>query len=314
MDTLLTTSPKEASEVIKNGGVVAFPTETVYGLGADVFNECAIKKIFEAKNRPADNPLIVHISSIEQVQLLAKEVTHSAKLLIEKFFPGPLTVVLPKADAVPSLVSAGLDTVGIRMPRHPTAQEFLTLCETPVCAPSANLSGRPSPTDWKAVYEDLNGRIDCILQGDVTEIGLESTVVDCTSSDPILLRLGAISFEELREVIPCLRTYEPLEGEPVRSPGLRHKHYAPMGSVFIVSDPRQIEEQLEPTAYIGLHEPVGDFHIKKICSSVQEYAHELYAFFRQCDRLGIRKIFCEKVSDVGIGAALMDRLKRASEK
>ncbi|RMF99342.1 MAG: threonylcarbamoyl-AMP synthase, partial [Acidobacteria bacterium] len=288
MDTLLTRSPKEASEVIRSGGVVAFPTETVYGLGADVFNESAIKKIFEAKNRPADNPLIVHISSTEQVQLLAKEVTHSAKLLIEKFFPGPLTVVLPKADAVPSLVSAGLDTVGIRMPRHPIAQEFLTLCEAPVCAPSANLSGRPSPTDWKAVYEDLNGRIDCILQGDVTEIGLESTVVDCTSLDPILLRLGAISFEELIEIIPCLRTYKPLEGEPVRSPGLRHRHYAPMGSVFIVSDPRKIEPQPDPIAYIGLHEPAGDFHIKKICSSVQEYAHELYAFFRQCDRLGIR--------------------------
>jgi L-threonylcarbamoyladenylate synthase len=177
-ETSLTTSPIEAARFIADGGIVAFPTETVYGLGANVFDAAAIAKIFEAKQRPADNPLIAHISSIDQITELASEISDSAKRLIEHFFPGPLTVVLKKSVNVPDMATAGLDSIGIRMPRSDLAREFLTACGTPVVAPSANLSGRPSPTTWQAVYEDLNGRIDCILQGEPTEIGLESTVVD----------------------------------------------------------------------------------------------------------------------------------------
>src|SRR5205085_2464416 len=161
---------------IKRSGVVAFPTETVYGLGANVFDETAITKIFEAKRRPADNPLIAHVSSIEQIGLLAAEITPKARQLISAFFPGPLTIVLKKTDAVPTIATAGLDTIGVRMPLNDLARRFIEACGMPLVAPSANLSGRPSPTTWQAVLEDLDGRIDCILQGDATEIGLESTV------------------------------------------------------------------------------------------------------------------------------------------
>ncbi len=202
MRTVLTRSAAEAAQVIKKGGLAAFPTETVYGLGADVFNEAALGNIFAAKDRPADNPLIVHIASLEQIGLLTSAVTASAEKFIAAFFPGPLTLVLPKSGNVSSLATAGLDSVGIRMPGNRLAQEFLRLCATPVAAPSANLSGRPSPTTWQAVFEDLDGRIDCILQDEETEVGLESTVVDCTGEVPQVLRSGAVTLEQLREVVP----------------------------------------------------------------------------------------------------------------
>ena len=202
MRTLLTGSPEEAARFIKGGGVVAFPTETVYGLGADAYNEHAVRKIFEAKRRPADNPLIAHVAAREQLADLTLEVPHAAEHLIETFFPGPLTLVLKKSDRVPLIATAGLDTVGVRMPASPLAHEFLTLCGTPVVAPSANISGRPSPTTWQAVFEDLDGRIDCILQGGPTDIGLESTVVDCTTKPPLVLRFGSVPLEELRGVVP----------------------------------------------------------------------------------------------------------------
>src|SRR5215212_5653937 len=165
VETKFTDSPAEAAEFIRNGCIATFPTETVYGLGADVFNEVAIEKIFEAKRRPPDNPLIAHISSSKQIEELAAEVTESAAKLIRRFFPGPLTVVLRKRTQVPSIATAGLDSIGIRMPRNELARRFLKECDRPVVAPSANISGRPSPTTWQAVFEDLNGRIDCILKG-----------------------------------------------------------------------------------------------------------------------------------------------------
>ncbi len=315
MQTYLTRSPEKASEFIKKGGLVAFPTETVYGLGANIFNKEAIQLIFEAKRRPVDNPLIAHIGFREQISLLASRITSTALLLIEKFFPGPLTVVLPKTDEVPLVASAGLDTIGIRMPRHELALRFLQLCQVPVCAPSANLSGKPSPTNWEAVYEDLNNRIDCILQGEVTDIGLESTVVDCTSDEALVLRLGAVSLEDLKKVLPDIRVYSPKSNEPIRSPGLRHRHYAPEASVFLINSLEEAEiEKKCKKAFIGLHEPKGDFLMKKVCSSVEEYARELYAFLRECDRLKVEKVFCEVVPETGIGAALMDRIRRASAK
>ena len=174
--TLVTNSPTEAAEFVKNGGIVAFPTETVYGLGANVFDARAVAKIFEAKRRPADNPLIAHVASEEQIRELVSDIGRNARKFIDRFFPGALTLVLPKSDRVPMIATAGLDTIGVRMPRHELARRFLEACEVPVVAPSANLSGKPSPTTWQAVLEDLDGRIDCILQGEATEIGLESTV------------------------------------------------------------------------------------------------------------------------------------------
>jgi L-threonylcarbamoyladenylate synthase len=311
--TVVTDSPAEAAEFIRSGGVVAFPTETVYGLGGDVFDESAIRTIFEAKQRPADNPLIVHIYELNQINDLASTVSNDAKRLIEHFFPGPLTVVLRKADRVPLIATAGLDSVGIRMPRYPLAKTFLTACRTPVAAPSANLSGRPSTTTWRAVYEDLDGRVDCILKGDATEIGLESTVVDCTGEIPILLRPGSVSIDELRQVIPSVIQVSASDTQAARSPGMRHKHYSPLAVVELI-EPGEAVEHLASSAYIGLDTRVEAFAVKKVCRDVDEYARQLFEFFRECDRRAVKTIYCETVSPVGIGAALMDRLRRASER
>ncbi len=311
MQTVLTKSPILAAEFIKQGGIVAFPTETVYGLGANVFDENAVAKIFEAKQRPNDNPLIAHVGNIAQIKDLTEKITPCAEKFIEAFFPAPLTLVLPKSARVPLIATANLDTIGVRMPQNELAQEFLKICDTPVVAPSANLSGRPSPTTWQAVFEDLNGRIDCILQGKMTKIGLESTVVDCTSEIPMVLRSGAVSLEDLREIVPETGIYQIKNDEIVRSPGLKHKHYAPKAKVVLITNYKlQITNS---SAFIGLNKPQGKFDLMKICSSVKDYAHEVFAFFRKCDAQKIETIYCEIVEEKGIGTALMDRLRRAAE-
>jgi len=311
MKTILTTSVIEAAEFIRRGGAVAFPTETVYGLGANVFDAKAIEKIFVAKRRPNDNPLIAHVGSLKQIELLVSEITTNAQKFINAFFPAPLTLVLPKAETVPFIATANLETIGVRMPRNDLALEFLQACNVPLVAPSANLSGRPSPTNWQAVYEDLDGRIDCILQGEATEIGLESTVVDCTSNIPLVLRAGAISLEDLQLIVPETLIYRISTNESPKSPGLKHRHYSPHANVVLISDLRfQISER---SAFIGLNEPVGEFDLIKLCQSIEDYAHELFQFFRECDRRQIETIYCETVRENGIGLAIMDRLKRASE-
>ncbi len=312
MKTVLTTSPEEAAEFIKRGGVVAFPTETVYGLGANVFDEAAVGGIFKAKRRPADNPLIAHIAEIGQIERLTTGVSEHAQAFIDAFFPGPLTIVLPKSANVPMIATGGLDTIGVRMPRFAVAHEFLASCGVPVVAPSANLSGRPSPTTWQAVAEDLDGRIDCILVGDSTEIGLESTVVDCTGDTPLLLRAGAVSLAQLQAVVPETRGYTPLDNEQPRSPGLKHKHYSPSAQVVLLSGDAEADADIR-SAYIGLLRRGVGFGLVRICGSVEEYAHSVFEFFRECDRQGIKAIFCESVDERGIGAALMDRLRRAAE-
>ncbi len=313
MKTVLTESPTEAAEFIKSGGIVAFPTETVYGLGADVFDAAAIAKIFAAKRRPNDNPLIAHVGSLEQIKLLVSEVTPSAEKFIAAFFPAPLTLVLPKAARVPLLATANLETIGVRMPRSELAREFLTACETPIVAPSANLSGKPSPTTWQAVFEDLDGVIDCILKGAMTEIGLESTVVDCTANAPLVLRSGAISLRDLQRIVPETRNYQAGNDETPKSPGLKHRHYSPTARVVLIPDSRFQISDSRSSAFIGLNEPHQPFDSVKICASVDEYAHEVFAFFRECDRRNIKTIYCETVADAGIGAALTDRLKRAAQ-
>jgi L-threonylcarbamoyladenylate synthase len=311
VQTKVTNDAEEAAGFIKNGGIVAFPTETVYGLGAAVFDERALARIFEAKRRPADNPLIAHIAGLEQIPLLAAEITLTAQRLIDEFFPGPLTIVMNKTAAVPVIATAGLDTIGIRMPRYPLAHEFLMACGTPVAAPSANLSGKPSPTTWQAVAEDLDGRIDCILQGDATEIGLESTVVDCTSEVPIVLRSGSVSLEQLVAVVPSTRQAEKGELNEIRSPGMKHQHYSPHARVVIVDEGQQFEAGPN-SAYIGITRPPIRLERELICSDVDSYAHSLFEFFRECDRNGITTIYCESVEQQGIGAALMDRIRRAA--
>ena len=317
MKTILTKSAAEAAKFIRGGKLAAFPTETVYGLGADIFNETALEKIFQAKGRPSDNPLIVHLGNIDQIELLVSAITPNGGKFIEKFFPGPLTLVLPKAKKISPLATAGLDTIGVRMPGSKLALEFLRLCETPVAAPSANLSGRPSPTTWQAVFEDLDGRIDCILQplkGDETEVGLESTVVDCTGDVPLVLRSGAVTLEQLREIVTETQMNLADVTGAARSPGLKHKHYSPRAKVILVNDLFEADAN-EKSAFIGQgHPEITGFGLAQNCQSVTEYAHNIFEFFRECDRREIATIFCEKVAAEGLGLALMDRLERAAQK
>ena len=313
MITRLTRSPRIAAQFIRRGEVVAFPTETVYGLGADVFNEAAIKLIFTAKGRPTDNPLIAHIAAVEQIELLARDIPPAAIKLVEAFFPGPLTIVLPKRDRVPLIATAGLETIGVRFPRHPLAGEFILACQTPLVAPSANLSGRPSPTTWQAVKSDLDGRISCILQGAQTEVGLESTVVDGTGAHPVLLRAGGVTLEQLRAVIPETRLASAEDKSAPRSPGLKYRHYAPQAQVHLITHPGRIARPDE-AGYIGLDEPGQRFRLARRCRDLAEYARELFQFFRECDAAGVRDIYCQQVDEEGLGLALMDRVRRAAHR
>jgi L-threonylcarbamoyladenylate synthase len=312
VDTRLTDSPEDAAAYIRRGQIVAFPTETVYGLGADAFDADAVQQIFAAKGRPADNPLIVHIADHAQVNRLATSVPEAARVLMDRFFPGPLTLILPRHSDVPHVVTARLDTIGVRMPDHPVAQRFLAACGTPVAAPSANRSGRPSPTTWTAVHDDLGGRIPCILQGGRTRTGLESTVVDCTTCPPVVLRPGAISLDALRAVVPGVQGSAADGDAPPRSPGTKHRHYAPSARVCLVESPSDAVP--DPAhAYIGLEAPPlqNAFGRVRVCPSVDAYAHALFHFFRQSEVAGCTTIYCQAVPDAGLGQALMDRLHRA---
>ncbi len=315
-ETIITTSPEEAAAFIKSGGIVAFGTETVYGLGANVFDKVAIAKIFVAKQRPPDNPLIAHISDLRQLAELVTEITESAQKFIDAFFPGPLTIVLKKQDRIPMNATAGLDTIGVRMPILDSARQFLRSCEVPIVAPSANISGRPSPTTWQAVLEDLDGRIDCILRGEPTAIGLESTVVDCSGYTPVLLRAGSITLDQLISVVPETIGISELEGEAPKSPGIKHRHYSPQAKVILIDNVFAFDRHDlngPANAFIGLTTPPAFFRLARLCDSIEEYAHDVFEFFRECDRSEIETIYCEMVDETGLGVALTDRLRRASK-
>ncbi|MDX2127662.1 MAG: L-threonylcarbamoyladenylate synthase [Chloroherpetonaceae bacterium] len=317
METKLTRSPKVAAQFISKNELVAFPTETVFGLGANLFEPRAVEKIFLVKGRPSDNPLIAHFSHFSELDLLVKKITPSAEKLIEQFFPGPLTIVLPKSKYVPDVVSAGLPTIGIRMPSNPLAHDFLKECGVAIAAPSANLSGKPSATTWEAALKDLNGKISCILKGEPTLHGLESTIIDCSTHTPLLLRSGAISLEELQHVVSDIQIYKPSKTEAPKSPGMKYRHYAPNARIILVHDTSEIQP-LSNSAYIGLHDFNSDFGLiglmaKRICNNQKEYASSLFHFFRECDELGVKTIYCERISSNGIGLALMDRLEKAAK-
>ena len=314
MQTLITDSPREAADFINRGEIVAFPTETVYGLGADISNDEAVQRIFRAKGRPGDNPLIVHVYSPQEVEKVATSIPETARKLMDRFFPGPLTLVLCRQSQISPLVTAGLPTVGIRCPQHPVARAFLRECRHPVAAPSANLSGKPSSTDWESVYEDLNGKINCILRGEQSAIGLESTIVNCTTEPPRLLRAGAIGLDELRAVVPDLLGPAAIEehAQP-KSPGLKYPHYAPSAKIRLCGEGHGRCEGGEKTAWIGLSHPPEDAAVTCRCADAGEYAHRLFRFFRECDREKIGIIFCEMPPPEGIGQALCDRLQRAAE-
>lgn len=311
--TVVLRAPTRAADLVRAGQLVAFPTETVYGLGALAQDAAAIGRLFRAKGRPSDNPLIVHIADREQLPTVVRRVPAAAAALMAAFWPGPLTLVLPRARAIPDAVTAGLDSVGVRLPNHPVALAFLRAVAAPVAAPSANRSGRPSPTRWQDVLADLDGRIAGVLRGAPSQVGLESTVVDCRGRTPVVLRPGAITLEQLRTVVAGVRPYAPRAGGAARSPGLRHRHYAPNAQVVLVDDLRRVSADATAGG-IGRRAPVAPEQFGRIrtCRSVAAYARAVFAFFRACDAAGLRTVYCERVPDAGLGAALMDRLRRAA--
>ncbi len=312
MLTELTDDPELAAEFILKGELAAFPTETVYGLGADACNPTAVARIFEAKGRPNDNPLIVHIVDPAHLRFVVRELPSHAVRLLNAFVPGPLTLVLPRYRAIPDIVTAGLDTVGVRFPSDPVARAFLRACGRPVAAPSANRSGRPSPTTWQAVISELDGLIPCILKGGQSQVGLESTVVDCSQDEPLVLRAGAVTLEQLQAEVPSTRLLSDHTGS-ARAPGMKYRHYSPCAHVVLIDDLKGVE-LTGKCAYIGLADTDLPFQRVVICQDLDEYARKLFEFFRQCDLEQIGQIFCQKVEEKGLGLALMDRLRRAASK
>lgn len=337
------TGLKEAAAALAEGGVVAFPTETVYGLGADARNTDAVQRIFEAKGRPSDNPLIVHLAHAEDVYELIRSANDIEKTLMSAFWPGPLTLVLPlKEGAVSPLVTAGLDTVAVRVPSHDLARRLIDASGCPLAAPSANRSGRPSPTHAMHVMEDLNGRIDGVLDGGPTGVGLESTVVRVTDGKIHILRPGGVTMEQLKhtlgEAADIIASQPPAHAEvgagqqaeeAPRSPGMKYAHYAPQGEMLLVTGNFEkmaaaAQEQLararsqgRRAAVLSCQEHAAMYEADAVLEygsrqSPETAAHKLYSLLRQCDELGIDFIVAEGYPETGIGAALMNRLRKAA--
>lgn len=326
-----TQSVAQAAAYIRAGEVVAFPTETVYGLGADALNAQAVHRIFEAKGRPADNPLIVHIAALDQLDALVTDVPEAAWRLIEAFWPGPMTLILPKRDCIPDVVSAGLSTVGIRFPSHPVAQELIRRSGCPIAAPSANRSGRPSPTRASHVLEDMQGRIPMILDGGPCAVGLESSVIDVTGGTPVVLRPGGVTPEMVARAAGGVRVDEhvmkPLEaGETARSPGMKYRHYAPKAEMTIFTGApdavsRAIRSRYDAAprgaAILSLEEHVAGYGARRVfslgsLSHAQEAAGALFDLLREMDALGVERIYAEALDPHGIGLAVMNRMGRAA--
>ena len=305
----------QAAEIIRSGGLVSFPTETVYGLGADALNAQAVTKIYAAKGRPSDNPLILHVSNHEQAESLVY-MNDVADNLAHEFWPAPLTLVLPARDVIPLKTRGGLGTAAIRMPDNPIALALIEASRTPIAAPSANISGRPSPTDFESVYHDMNGRIDMILDGGSCDIGIESTVIDVTNPEKILLlRPGGMSIEAIENVIN-MHLESPDEHSRRKSPGTRYRHYAPNIPVKVWRrghDEHFPDCDCDSAGYMGLHEPEYECAEKIIFDDIKNYTRGLFAGFRRFEREGLSCIIAEWPDDYsGTGAGLQDRIRRAS--
>lgn len=318
---------KVAAKFIREGKLVAFPTETVYGLGANALNSKAVKRIFEAKGRPADNPLIVHIADFNQVHELAREVPPEVELLAKHFWPGPLTVVLPKRENVPRITTGGLDTVAIRMPAHEIALGLIRASKRPIAAPSANISGKPSPTLAEHVIDDFYGRIECIIDGGETKIGVESTVLDLTTKPPTLLRPGGLPMEEIERVIGKIKIHPAVKGKEVnlaKAPGMKYKHYAPNAQVIVIEGVREkvkgkIMELLVEYKKQGIKVGImatGDFYeadaYVNLGNSEEEIARNLFKALRELDKSGVDIILAEGIEEKGLGLAVMNRLRKAA--
>ena len=315
-------SIRRAAALLRAGELVAFPTETVYGLGADALNGEAAARIFAAKGRPADNPLIVHIAGESGLAgLIAGEPCACARKLMRAFWPGPMTLIFPKSPRVPREVTAGLDTVAVRMPSHPVARALIRAAQTPIAAPSANRSGRPSPTTAAHVLEDMEGRIPLILDGGPCEVGLESTVVDVTGARPRILRPGGVTLEMLEGVVGDVDVDEGVlhqlqAGSQARSPGMKYKHYAPKGEVTIVTGPRAAQEIARlydaadgRAAILAFSQ--ADYGARRVYR-LKNAPGELFAALRQLDEDGMETIYAEDVPTAGVGLAVMNRLMRAA--
>ena len=326
----------EAAAVLKSGGLVAFPTETVYGLGGNALDEDAARKIYAAKGRPSDNPLIAHISCAAELAPLVREIPEAGRKLMEAFWPGPLTMIFPKSSKVPYGTTGGLDTVAVRMPDDPVASRLIALAGVPVAAPSANTSGRPSPTTADHVWQDLNGRIDMIIDGGPVGIGVESTIVDVSSPVPSVLRPGAITMEMLREVLGEVAVDPAILGpmkEDVKpkAPGMKYRHYAPKAELTLVETTGPVESMVEKVKELAHEKLVRGCQVGIICTdesrscyaegtvrsigareSQESVAHNLYAVLREFDDLKVEYIFSESFSEDHLGQAIMNRLSKAA--
>ncbi len=337
---------KRGGDILKKGGLVAFPTETVYGLGGNAFDPEAAAAIYRAKGRPSDNPLIVHIYRMEDLEQVASAVSEKAYLLAERFWPGPMTMILPKAKAVPLQTTGGLETVAVRMPSDPVAAALIRFAGGFVAAPSANISGRPSPTKARYVVEDMDGRIDMILDGGENEIGLESTIVDLTVDPPQILRPGFITARMLADVLGEDVGMDPgMLGKDAslrpKAPGMKYRHYAPRGEMFLVDGPdpgviadciagRALQD-LEQGEKVGLlvgssvARALNEAEVPRSAESgrvllrviedegdQKEIAHRLYAILREFDDENVTRIYAEKFPEEGLGAAVNNRMKKAA--
>ena len=299
-----------AAETIRRGGLVVFPTETVYGLGANTFDPAAVAKIYGAKNRPADNPLISHICSLDQVEELARDVPDMAWKLAERFWGGPLTMILKRRETVPDIVSAGLDTVSIRFPSHSVAYELIGRSGVPIAAPSANLSGSPSPTAARHAIDDMNGRVDVIIDGGDSLIGVESTVVDMTCGVPTVLRPGAVTAEDIASVTGrCV--YGGDYANAPKCPGMKYTHYSPRAEVWAVTDMSKAPED-ENSVIITYGEGGFDRPAYNAGDTVKDYAAKLFYFLRRADEDGFGTVYARLPEEKGIGIAVRNRLLKAA--
>lgn len=318
---------EEAAKLLKEGETVAFPTETVYGLGADATCDKAVDKIFTAKGRPSDNPLIIHIGSKEAVEKIAEDIPPSARALIDQFWPGPLTLVLKKRPGISEKVTAGLETVAVRMPSHPIALELLKTVDLPIAAPSANLSGKPSPTLAKHVWADLDGRISGIVDGGPTGVGVESTVLDCTEETPLILRPGGVTKEQIEDVVGEVRVDKALliSGQAPKSPGMKYTHYAPNAPLYIVQGScdflqKKADEWRGKSKRVGIlttteNESFYQANVVLACGSrndLSTVATHLYEVLRSFNEHDVDIILSESFPEEGVGQAVMNRLMKAA--
>ncbi len=312
-----------AADILAAGGLVAFPTETVYGLGANALDAEAVGKVYAAKGRPSDNPMIVHISSKDDLLALTPEVTADMQLLMEHFWPGPMTMIVPRLSLIPDTTTGGLDTVGIRMPDHPVALSLISAAQCPVAAPSANLSGKPSPTTAKDVKEDLYGRVDAIIESTDCQVGIESTVIDMTGEQPMILRPGIITREDFEEALkkpvaldPTLNqrpdTFNNEDFKP-RAPGMKYKHYAPKAQMTVFEgSPQAVQEVICREA--AKYRAEG----KKVCvisfdeKDQKAAAHQFFARLREADREGADMILASALPEEGIGFSVMNRMLKSA--